>query len=88
MNSTSNPLHQQIAALVAQGLDFPEVADRLGCDSKTVSYVIRTHYPQLRRDLGRDDEIRREYRGGKSQRELAEKYGLSKSQVWSICHNR
>jgi DNA-binding CsgD family transcriptional regulator len=80
-----NSLHEQIAALVAQGLDFPEVADYLGCDSKTVSNVIRNHYPRLRKDPGRDDDIRREYRAGKTQRELAEKYGLSSSQVGSIC---
>jgi DNA-binding CsgD family transcriptional regulator len=81
----ANPLHEQIAELVAQGLEFPEVADRLRCDSKTVSNVIRNHYPQLRQDPGRDDDIRREYRAGKTQRELAEKYGLSSSQVGSIC---
>lgn len=80
-----NELHNQIAALVAQGLDFPEVAGRLGCDSKTVSYVIRNHYPQLRRDLGRDDEIRREYRTGKTQVELAKKYGLSRPVIGAIC---
>jgi DNA-binding CsgD family transcriptional regulator len=80
-----NPLYKQIADLVARGLDFPEVAGRLGCDSKTVSNVIRNHYPQLRQDPGRDDDIRREYRAGKTQRELAEKYGLSSSQVGSIC---
>jgi DNA-binding CsgD family transcriptional regulator len=80
-----NSLHNQIATLVAQGLDFPEVADCLGCDSKTVSNVIRNHYPHLRKDPGRDDDIRREYRAGKTQRELAEKYGLSKSQIWGIC---
>ena len=78
-------LHQQIADLVAQGLDFPEVVDRLDCDSRIVSNVIRNHYPKLRCDRGRDDEIRREHRAGKSQKQLAEKYGLSKSQVWSIC---
>jgi DNA-binding CsgD family transcriptional regulator len=82
-----NSLHEHIADLVAQGLDFPEVANRLGCDSKTVSNVIRNHYPQLRRDPGRDDDIRQELRAGKTQQALAEKYGLSRSQVWSICKN-
>jgi DNA-binding CsgD family transcriptional regulator len=83
--SSTNPLHKQIADLVARGLDFPEVADRLGCDSKTVSNVIRNHYPQLRQDPGRDDDIRREHRAGKTHRELAEKYGLSRSTVGGIC---
>jgi uncharacterized protein YjcR len=76
-----NSLHDQIATLVAQGLEFPKVADRLGCDSKTVSNVIRNRYPKLRKDPGRDDDIRKEYGAGKTQRELAEKYGLSKNQV-------
>jgi len=85
---SDNPLQQQIADLVDQGFDFPEVADRLGCSSKTVANVIRNHFPQLRQDPGRDDDIRREHRAGKTQRELAEKYGLSRSQVWSICRTR
>jgi hypothetical protein len=62
-----------------------KIAARVGCDSKTVSNVIRAHYPRLRQDPGRDDDIRREYRAGKTQVELADKYGLSRSQVWSIC---
>ena len=82
---SDNEFRAQIAALVGQGLDFPEVADRLGCSSHFVSNIIRLHYPHLRQDPGRDDDIRGEYRAGKTQRELAKKYGLSRSQVWSIC---
>jgi DNA-binding CsgD family transcriptional regulator len=84
----NNDLHEQIARLVKEGFEYPEVAERLGCTSKQVAHVILDHFPKLRKDPGRDDCIRREHRSGKTQRELANKYGLSRSQVWSICRAR
>ena len=78
--------NQEIARLVSLCLEYPEVAERLGYNPKKVAWVIRCNYPELRRDPGGDDAIRREHKSGKTQRALAEKYGLSRSQISIICH--
>ena len=57
----------------------------VGCDSHTVSNVIRNHYPHLRRDPGRDVAIRADRKRGMTRYELCEKYGLSRSVIWGIC---
>jgi DNA-binding CsgD family transcriptional regulator len=81
----NNDLHEQIARLVKEGFEYPEVAERLGCTSKQVAHVILDHFPKLRKDPGRDNCIRREHRAGKTQKELAEKYGLSGPTIGFIC---
>jgi predicted transcriptional regulator len=80
--------NEEIARLVAQDREFGEIGELVGCTAATVSNVIRNDYPHLRKDPGRDDNIRREHRAGKTQKELAQKYGLSKSQVWEICKKK
>lgn len=79
--------NEESARHVAHDLDYPEVAERLGCDSKTVANVIRNHYPHLRRDPRRDADIRSDRKRGMKTTELCEKYGLSKSVIWGICRD-
>jgi DNA-binding CsgD family transcriptional regulator len=80
--------NEAVARLVAQDLDYSEVAEQLGCNSKTVSNVIRNYYPHLRRDPGRDEAVRRDRASGMTVKDVCAKYGLSKYRIWEICKKK